>query len=54
MLGQAEQQTDAKNQISTNLASKLTNPLEMVKKTFQAFESLNFRSELGVSAKLHF
>ena len=33
---------DAKNRTSTSLASQLTNHLEMVKKTFQAFESLNF------------
>ena len=42
ILGQDEQETDAKNRTSMNLASQLTNPLEMVKKTFQAFESLNF------------
>ena len=41
ILGQNEQETDAKNQTSTNSASELTNPLEMVNKTFQAFESLN-------------
>ena len=37
-----ELETDAKNRISRNTASKLTNPLEMVKKTIPAFESLNF------------
>ena len=42
ILGQDEHVTDAENQTSTNLASQLTNPFEMVKKTFQAFESLNF------------
>ena len=42
MLGQDEHETDAKNRTSTNLASQLTNPLEILKKTFQAFESLNF------------
>ena len=36
-----EQETDAKNQNLTNSASELMNPLEMVKKTIQAFESLN-------------
>ena len=41
ILGQDEQETDAKNWTSTNLVSQLTNPLEEVKKTFQAFESLN-------------
>ena len=35
------QETDAKNRTSTNSASDLTNPLEIVKKTFQAFESIN-------------
>ena len=42
MLGQDEQETDMKNRTSTNSTSELTNPLEMVKKIFQAFESLNF------------
>ena len=41
-LGQDGQETDAKNRTSTNLVSQLMNPLELVKKTFQAFESLNF------------
>ena len=41
ILGQDEQETDAKNRTSTNSASELTNPLEVVKKTIQAFESLN-------------
>ena len=40
-MGQDEQETDAKNRTSRNSAYKVTNPLEMVKKTFQAFESLN-------------
>ena len=35
-------ETDTKNRTSTNSASELTNPLEMVKKTCQAFESLNY------------
>ena len=42
MLGQDEQETDVKNRTSKNSSAELTNPLEMVKKTFQAFESLNF------------
>ena len=41
ILAQEEHETDAKNQTSRNLASELMNPLEMVKKTFQAYESLN-------------
>ena len=41
ILGQNEQETDAKNGTSTYSASELTNPLEMINKTFQAFESLN-------------
>ena len=36
-----EKDSDAKNRTARNSASKLTNPLEMVKKTIQAFESLN-------------
>ena len=42
ILGEDEQETDAKNRTSTNLSSQLTNPLEIVKKTFQALESLNY------------
>ena len=41
-LGQDEHETDAKNWTSTNLNSQLPNHLEMVKKIFQVFESLNF------------
>ena len=41
MLGQDEHETYTKNWTSTNSASELTNPLEMVKKPIQAFESLN-------------
>ena len=41
-LGLDEQETDAKNRTSRNSASDLTNPSEMVKKTCQALESLNF------------
>ena len=36
-----EHETDLKNRTSKNAASDLTNPLQMVKKTFQAFEALN-------------
>ena len=42
MLGQDEHETDTINRTSTNSASELTNPLEMVKKPIQAFESLNY------------
>ena len=41
MLGQDKQETDTKNLNSTNSDSELTNPLEMVTKTIQAYESLN-------------
>ena len=40
-MGLDEHETYAKNRTLTNLASDLTNPLEMVKKTCQALESLN-------------
>ena len=39
-MGLNEHETDAKNRTSRNSASELTNPLEMVKKTCQALESL--------------
>ena len=42
ILGQDEREMDEENQTSTDLASQLTNPFEIVKKKFQAFESLNF------------
>ena len=42
MLGQDEHETATENRTSTNSASKLTNPLEMVKDTSGFFESLNF------------
>ena len=42
ILGQEEHETDAKNRTSRNSASELMDPLEMVRKTFQAFELLNF------------
>ena len=41
ILGLDEHETDAKNRTLTNLASELTHPLEMVKKTCEALESLN-------------
>ena len=42
ILGQDEQDTDKKNQTSKNSASELPNPLDLVKPTIQAFESLNY------------
>ena len=41
ILGQNEHKTDAKNRTLMNSAPTLWNPLEMVKKTIQAFESIN-------------
>ena len=37
IFGQDDQETDAKNRTSTNSASELTNPLEMVKKNNSSF-----------------
>ena len=42
ILGLDEHETDAKKRISRNSAYELTNPLEIVKKTCQALESLNY------------
>ena len=47
-LGQDEHEADAKNRTLTNSASELTNPLEMVKKTFQAFELINSDVRAGI------
>ena len=41
ILGLDEEDTNAKNWAARNSAFELTNPLEMVKKTIQTFESLN-------------
>ena len=43
-----EHETDAKNRTLTNSASKLTNPLEIVKKTCHSLESLksDFRARI--------
>ena len=53
MLGQVEHEIDTKNRTSTISASELTSPLEMVKKTWQALESLNSdvrdRSQLEIT-----
>ena len=52
-MGLDEHETDAKNWSSRNSASELTIPLEMVKKTCQDLESLNFvvraRSEAQIT-----
>ena len=55
ILGQDEEENDAKNRTSRNSAYELTNPLEMVKKTH--FSRLNrsiLMSERGVRPKLRF
>ena len=41
MLGQDDHEIDTKNRILTNSDYELQNPLGMVKKPIQAFESLN-------------
>ena len=52
-MGLNEHETDVKNRTSRNSASELTNPSEMVKKTCQALESLNYdvrpRSEAQIT-----
>ena len=52
ILGQDEHETDAKNKTLTNSASELTNPLEMVKKTFQSLESLNYDVRATIQAQI--
>ena len=54
MLGQDEHETDTKNRTSTNSASELTNPLEMVKYQFRLLNRSILRSELGVRPKYGF
>ena len=54
MLGQDEQEKNAKNRTSTNSSSELTDPLQMVKKNFRLLNRSILRSELGVSPKLQF
>ena len=55
ILGLDEQETDAKNRPSKNLASELTNPLEMVKKKHVGLLNGSIlMSELGVRPKLRF
>ena len=45
-------ETDTENRTSTNSASDLTNPLEMVKKTCQALEFLNSDVQARSLAKI--
>ena len=47
-----EHETDAKNRTSRNSASELTNPIEMVKKTCQDLESLNYNVRARSSAQI--
>ena len=42
IVGLDEHETDAKNQTSTNSASEVTNPLEMVKKNMSRFGIAQF------------
>ena len=51
ILGQSEHETDTKCRTSTNLASELTNPLEIVKNQFRLLNRSILRSELGVRPK---
>ena len=54
IFSQDKQEADAKNRTSTNSASKLTIPLEMVRKHFMLLNRSILRSELVVSPKLQF
>ena len=54
ILGQDEEETDAKNWSSRNSAFELMNPLEMVKKQFRLLNRSILMSELGVRPKLRF
>ena len=54
MLGQDEHEKDTKNWTSTNSASELTNPLEMVKKRVRIWNSSILMSEIGVMSKLRY
>ena len=54
MLGQDEHETNTKNLTSTNSASELMNPLEMVKNQFRLLNRLILMSELEVRPKLRF
>ena len=52
ILGQDKHETDAKNRTLTNSASELTNHLEMVKKTCNSVESLNYDFRARIQAKI--
>ena len=54
ILGQDENETDTENRTSTNSASDLTNPLQMVKKTCELWNCSILMSELKVRPKLRF
>ena len=54
ILGQDEEETDAKKWTSRNSAFELTNPLEMVKKQFRLLNRSILISELGIRPKLRF
>ena len=54
MLAQDEHGTDTKNRTSTNSASELTKPFEMVKNQFKLLNLSILMSELGVRPKLRF
>ena len=49
---QDEHETDAKNRTLTNSAYELTSPLEMVKKTCQSLESLNYDFRARIYAQI--
>ena len=52
MFGHDEHETDTENRTSTNSASELTNPLEMVtKKHVRLWNRSILMSEIGVSSK---
>ena len=52
ILGLDEHETDAKNLTSRTSDSELTTPLEMVKKTIQDFESLNYDVRARIQAQI--
>ena len=54
MLGHDKHETDTQNRTSSNSASELTNPLDMVKNQFRLLNRSILRSELGVRPKLRF
>ena len=54
ILGQDEHETDTENRTSTNSASDLTNPLEMVKKHVRLSHCSILMSKLEVRPQLRF